>query len=80
MQNTHDIKSILFKFYLHLTCSVKLNIQNTKFKIINQHRNDMCHVQSLENDFYHGTVCSFCYVFTLSYTYLLTFFNLSRFI
>jgi hypothetical protein len=30
MHNIHDIKS---------TCN-----QNTRFKVINQHKNDMCHV------------------------------------
>ncbi len=32
------------KTYLYLTCNVKLNIQNTKKLIINQHKNDTCHV------------------------------------
>jgi hypothetical protein len=27
--------------YLYLTCNVKLGIQNTKFKVINQHINDV---------------------------------------
>ncbi len=35
-----------------------------KLKIINQHKNDMCHVQSLERDFYLGTPSSFDCVFT----------------
>jgi hypothetical protein len=30
--------------YLYLTCSVKMDIQNTNFKIINQHIIDACHV------------------------------------
>jgi hypothetical protein len=37
-------------------------IQNVK--VISQHRNDMRHVQSLENDFYPGALGSFYYVFT----------------
>jgi hypothetical protein len=36
-----------------------------KKKVINQHRNDMCHVQSLEKDFYLGTFGSFDCDFTL---------------
>jgi hypothetical protein len=42
----------------------KLSIQNSKFKIIKQHKNDTCHVQSLENDYYLGNLGSFYYVFT----------------
>ncbi len=38
--------------YLYLKINVKWGIQNTKLQIINQHKNGMCHVQSLENDFY----------------------------
>ncbi len=37
--------------YLYLKCSVKWGTQNSKFNVINQHKNDICHVQSLENDF-----------------------------
>ncbi len=40
--------------YLYLKCNVKWGTQNINFKIINQHKNDMCHVQSLEKDFYLG--------------------------
>jgi hypothetical protein len=29
-----------------------------KFKVINQHKIDTCHVQSLEKDFYLGTLSS----------------------
>jgi hypothetical protein len=50
--------------YLYLKCNVKRGIQNTKFKVINQHKNDMCHVQSLEKDFYLSAPNSFDYVFT----------------
>jgi hypothetical protein len=32
------------KIYLYLTYSVKLSIQNTKSKVINQHKIDMCDV------------------------------------
>jgi hypothetical protein len=51
--------------YLSLKCNVEGGFQNTNFKIINQHRNDTCHVQSLEKDFYIGAPCSFDHVFTL---------------
>jgi hypothetical protein len=54
----------LVKMYLYLTRSVQLGIQNTNFKAINQHTNEMCYVYSLEKDFYLGTLGSFCYVFT----------------
>jgi hypothetical protein len=37
--------------YLHLKCNSKGGTQNTNFKVINQHKNDMCHVQSLGKDF-----------------------------
>jgi hypothetical protein len=50
--------------YLYLKCNVKKGTQNTKFKVINPHINDMCHVQSLENNFYFGTPSSFDRVFT----------------
>jgi hypothetical protein len=50
--------------YLYLKCNVKRGTQNTNLKIINQHRNDTCHVQSLEKDFYLGAPCSFDSVFT----------------
>jgi hypothetical protein len=30
--------------YLYLKCSDKGGTQNTNYKIINQHKNDMCHV------------------------------------
>jgi hypothetical protein len=32
------------KTYLHFTHSVKLGIQNTNIKVMNEHRNHMCHV------------------------------------
>jgi hypothetical protein len=51
--------------YLYLKCNVKKGTQNIKFKVINQHKNDTCHVQSLEKDFYLGTPSSFDCVFTL---------------
>jgi hypothetical protein len=49
--------------YLYLKCSVKWGTQNTNFKVINQHKNDMCHVQSLEKDFHLGVLSSFDRVF-----------------
>jgi hypothetical protein len=54
----------IVKMYLYLICDVKLGIQNTKFKDINQHKNDTCHVQSLEEDFYLDALSSFDCVFT----------------
>ncbi len=30
--------------YLYLELNVKRGTQNTNFKILNQHKNDMCHV------------------------------------
>ncbi len=30
--------------YLYLKCNVKKGTQNTNFKVINQHKNDMCHL------------------------------------
>jgi hypothetical protein len=42
-----------------------MGIQNTNYKIINQHKNDTCHVQSLEKYFYFGAPKSFYHVFTL---------------
>jgi hypothetical protein len=50
--------------YLYIICSVKGGTQNINFKAINQHKNDMCHVQSLEKDFYLGALGSFDHVFT----------------
>jgi len=50
--------------YLYLKCNVKLSTWNKKIKVINQHKNDTCNVQSLEKDFYLGTFGSFDYVFT----------------
>ncbi len=41
--------------YSYLKCNVKRGTQNTNFKIINQHKNDPCHVQSLKKDFYLDT-------------------------
>jgi len=34
--------------YLYKTCNVKWGTQNINFKVIIQHENDTCHVQSLE--------------------------------
>ncbi len=48
MYKVYDIKSNFSKKYLYLICNVKLNIQNENYKIINQHKNDICHVHSLE--------------------------------
>ncbi len=42
-----------------------MGIGNTKFEVINQHKNDMCYVQSLKKDFYLGTIGSFDRVFTI---------------
>jgi hypothetical protein len=51
--------------YLYLKCSVKGGTWNANFKFINQHKNNMCHVQSLEKDFYLGAPSSFDHVFIL---------------
>jgi hypothetical protein len=50
--------------YLYLKWNIKWGIWNIKFKVINQHKNDTCHVQPLENDFYLDALSSFDYVFT----------------
>ncbi len=50
--------------YLYLKCSVKWGIQNTKLEVKNQFKNDMCHVQSLDKDFYLSALGSFDHVFT----------------
>jgi hypothetical protein len=50
--------------YLYLKCSGKWGIWNIKLKVINQHKNDMCHVQSFEKDFYLGALGSFHHDFT----------------
>jgi hypothetical protein len=50
--------------YLYLKWSVKWGIRNTKFYVINQCKNDTCHVQSLEKDFYLGALGSFDRDFT----------------
>jgi hypothetical protein len=60
--------------YLYLKCSVKGGTQNTNYKIINQNKNVTCHVQSLEKDFYLGTLGSFDYVFTQESMWLSFFF------
>jgi hypothetical protein len=39
-----DMNAFVVKMYLYLKCSVKGGTQNTNFKVINQHKNDMCHV------------------------------------
>jgi hypothetical protein len=73
MHNVHDINNFVVEMYLYLTCSVKLNIQNIKFKVINQHKNDTCHVQSLEMTFTFSPLAPFtmfsfvCEVFILRY-------------
>jgi hypothetical protein len=61
--------------YLYLTCNVKIGIQNTNYKIINQHKNDTCHVQSLKKYFYFGSPKSFYHVFTLEIKVPLTLSN-----
>jgi hypothetical protein len=65
MHNIHDIKSFLVKMHLYLKCNVKGGTQSTNFKVINQHKNDAWHVQTLEKDFYLGSPNSFDRVFTL---------------
>jgi len=59
MDNIHDIRSICG----HSTHIDKLSMENTNFRIINQHKNAMCHIQSLENDFYLSALGSFDHVF-----------------
>ncbi len=45
MYNIHDIKSICSQnVFISKKCSVKWGIQNTKFQIINQHKNDTNHM------------------------------------
>ncbi len=39
------------KTYLDLTCSVKLGIQNTNFKVMNEHKNHTCHVHIYKKTF-----------------------------
>jgi hypothetical protein len=51
--------------YLYLKCDVKKGAWNTNFKVTNQHKNNMCYVQSLEKDFYLGAPSSFDCVLTL---------------
>jgi hypothetical protein len=41
-------------------------IRNTNFMHINQHKNDTCHVKSLEKYFYLGALGFFDCVFTFS--------------
>jgi hypothetical protein len=50
--------------YLYLKCNVKWGIQNIKFKVVNQHKNYVNHVQSLEKDFYLGALGFFDHDFT----------------
>jgi hypothetical protein len=52
-----------------------MGIQNTNYKIINHHKNDTCHVQSLEKYFYFGAPKSFYHVFTLETKVPLTLSN-----
>ncbi len=59
--------------YLYLKCSVKWGIQNTKFEVINQCKNDTCHVQSLEKDFYLSNPSSFDRDFTPMVTIICKF-------
>jgi hypothetical protein len=47
--------------------------QNINFKVINQQKNDTCHVKSLEKDCYLGALGSFDYVFTFSHFGVLVF-------
>jgi hypothetical protein len=42
--------------YLYQKCSLKANIWNKNFKVINQHNNNMCRGESLEKDFYLGAL------------------------
>jgi hypothetical protein len=51
------------KMYLYIKYCVKRNIRNINFKSINN-KNDTCHVQSLEIDFYLNAPGSFDHVFT----------------
>jgi len=64
MHNIHDIISRCSKKNLYLTRSDKLGMKNSKFRIINQNRNVIYHVQSLKNNFYLGAFGSFDCVFT----------------
>jgi hypothetical protein len=57
--------------YIYVNCNVKWSTQNTKYKVINQHINDMCHVQSLKKDFYLGGPSSFDHVFTPKAKYIM---------
>jgi hypothetical protein len=41
MHNIHDIKLIFNQNILYLKCNLKWDIQNTKTKVINQHKNDI---------------------------------------
>jgi hypothetical protein len=49
--------------YLYLKSSLKGGIQKINYKIINQHKNNRCHVYSLEKDFYRGAPNFFNCVF-----------------
>jgi hypothetical protein len=46
----------------------KLDMKNTKFRIINQIMKVTCHMEFLEKDFYFGTLSSFEYVSILLMT------------
>jgi hypothetical protein len=59
MHNIHDIKSIRNQNVFKSKCNVNGGTRNTKFYVINQHKNDTCHMQSLGKDFYLGTIGSF---------------------
>jgi hypothetical protein len=39
------------KIYLYLKCNVTRGTRNIDCKVINQHKNDTCHVRSLEKSF-----------------------------
>ncbi len=52
------------KMYKYQKCNVNKGTWNTNFKVINQHKNDMCYVKSLEMHFYLGALNSFDHVFT----------------
>ncbi len=42
------------KIYVYLKCNVEGCTLKTIFQVIKQHKNNTCHVQSLERDFYLG--------------------------
>jgi hypothetical protein len=44
MHNIHDIKSIFSQNIFTSRMQCLTGTQNTKFKVIKQHKNDVCHV------------------------------------